>query len=162
MPSQVHRRGPATPEMNITPLIDVVFLLIVFFMLVNTIKMQEAVEMFLPDLDDSQARELASEGFVIVNVAPQRFQRTERTDNPLRFDSTARMVQIGSQQQFPMDDLSGVTAALERRMERNPELEVVLRADSALRYDEVQPVMDAVTAAGISRVNLMAYDPTQE
>lgn len=161
MPSHVFKRGPTTPEMNITPLIDVVFLLIVFFMIVSNIVTHETVEMFVPDLDDSQAREIPEEGRVFVNVAPQEFERDERVDNPLRFSGRARLVQVGANRRFDMSELAGVTDMLEQRVERNPEVEVVLRADSALYYREVQPVMDAITAAGVSRVNLVSYDPTQ-
>ena len=162
MPSQVYKRGPTTPEMNITPLIDVVFLLIVFFMLVNTIVTHESVEMLVPDLDESQARKFPDEGRVIVNVVPQEFSRDERLASPLRHPGLARRVQIGAYQNFSMDELRGVTEELERRVENNPDIQVILRADAALHYGEVQPVLDAITAARIGRVNLVAYDPTQD
>jgi biopolymer transport protein ExbD len=35
-------------------------------------------------------------------------------------------------------------------------LEVKLRADRALKFDQVQPVMMAITAARILRINLVA------
>ena len=60
MRSQVFKRGPVTPQMNITPLIDVVFLLIIFFMLVTNIIAEEAVEMIVPQLDDPVTRELGN------------------------------------------------------------------------------------------------------
>ena len=41
----------------------------------------------------------------------------------------------------------------------NSTVEVVLRADAALYYDAVQPVMQAVTQAGIGKVNLAAFLP---
>ncbi|MFA9477341.1 ExbD/TolR family protein [Phycisphaerales bacterium AB-hyl4] len=160
MPSQVFKRGPTAPEMNITPLIDVVFLLIVFFMIVSNIVTHQAVEMFVPDLDDSQAQVIPEEGRVIVNVAPQAFTRATRAADPLRFSGSARMVQVANQS-YAMHDLAGVTASLERAVERNPEVEVVLRADRAIYYSEVQPVMDAITAAGVNRVNLVSFDPVQ-
>lgn len=158
MASQVYKRGPTTPEMNITPMIDVVFLLIIFFMLVNTIVTHHSVEMIVPDLDESQAREIAEDGIVTVNIAPRSFQREDRIDNPLRHDGTASHVQIRGNR-FPMDDLSQVTERLSTLLADNPDLEVVLRADGALYYNEVQPVMDAITAARVSRVSMVAYDP---
>ena len=43
--STVYRRGPAAIEANLTPMIDMTFLLIVFFVLVSQISELEVVEM---------------------------------------------------------------------------------------------------------------------
>ena len=40
-------------------------------------------------------------------------------------------------------------------------MQVLLRADAALYYDQVRPVMGAITAAGIGTVNLVAYLPEE-
>ena len=39
------------------------------------------------------------------------------------------------------------------------ELLGVLRADAALFYREVAPVLQAITAAGINKINMVAYLP---
>ena len=46
--SSIFRRGPAQAQANITPMIDVVFLLIVFFVLVSQIVDLESVDLDLP------------------------------------------------------------------------------------------------------------------
>ena len=48
--SKIHKRGTAELHANLTPMIDVVFLLIVFFVLVSQIVEVENVEMRLPEL----------------------------------------------------------------------------------------------------------------
>jgi len=159
MPSQVHKRGPTTPEMNITPLIDVVFQLIIFFMLVNNIVSDEIVEMVVPNLEDPKTQEMAEDNRIIVSVAPRDHQRGERGPDPLMFDGTAQFVQVGSNEEFSMNNMEGVTGALQRRRGNNEDVKVLLRADTALRYEEVQPVMAAITAAGIETVHLVAYMP---
>ena len=158
MPSQVHQRGATAPEMNITPLIDVVFQLIIFFMLVNNIVSREVVEMVVPSLEEPKTKQMAEENRVIVSVAPREFSGNARSPDPLMFSGTAQYVQVGSQE-FPMSQLSQVTNELKRIRSQRPDVKVILRADTALYYEEVQPVMAAVTGAGIETVDLVAYMP---
>ncbi len=159
MPSQIFHRGPTTPQMNITPLIDVVFLLIIFFMLVNNIISEQSVQMIVPQLDEPTTRELLDDsGRIIVNIAPAEYAHSERQGNPLLFDGEARFIRVGLQT-FAADDLDGVTAALVEAKEAFPDAEVVLRSDGALYYGVVQPVMGAITRAGIDTINLVAFMP---
>jgi len=159
MPSQIFTRGPTTPQMNITPLIDVVFLLIIFFMLVNNIISEQSVQMIVPQLDEPTTRQmLDDQGRIIVNIAPAEFANKERLENPLLFDGEARFIRVGLQT-FASDDLQGVTAALVEARSMYPDAEVVLRSDGALYYGVVQPVMGAITRAGIDTINLAAYMP---
>lgn len=157
MPSAVHQRGPVSAEMNITPLIDVVFQLIIFFMLVNNIVSSENLEMVVPSLEDARTRAMSEDNRVVVNMAP--LQGRTGTGNPLLIDGAAGAVQVSLKKFYDMDDLSGVTAMLQEARAKNPDVEVLLRADSALYYEQVQPLMAAITAAGVGTVNLVAYMP---
>ena len=53
------------------------------------------------------------------------------------------------------EEFQAISDFLQAEVERNSEIEVILRADAATEYQYVQPVMEAITNAGISRVNLM-------
>ncbi|MEE9405022.1 MAG: biopolymer transporter ExbD [Algisphaera sp.] len=164
MASLITSRGPVTPTMNITPLIDVVFLLIIFFMLVNNITSDESVEMVLPTLTPPHTRDLGEVSRVVVNVAPQSFTKKGRDGFPLDHAGHARFVKVGTgpHSQFVVEDIEGITGALTALRANNPDIQVLLRADAALYYDEVRPVMGAITAAGIGTVNLVAYLPEGE
>ena len=155
--SQVHQRGPTKPQMNITPLIDVVFLLIIFFMLVNRIAAEETVEMVVPELLDPKTYELGEVDKIVINVAPSPDQRG---DDPLEFDGEPRYVKVG-QRRYAVEDRAAITAELERIRALNPEVEVNLRADAALFFETVQPIMMAITDAKIGRINLVAYLPDE-
>ena len=158
--SQVIQRGSVAPKMNITPLIDVVFLLIIFFMLVSKIVSDQTVEMIVPELDDPEVRELADETpTIIVNIAPQEYERQNREGDPLQFAGEPRMVKVGSYPDFALNDLAGITNALKTEVAKNEKVEVLLRADGALYYQSVQPLMGAITSAGVETVNLVAYLP---
>lgn len=161
--SKVIQRGAVTPSMNITPLIDVVFLLIIFFMLVNNIVSEETVPMVLPELENPKTRQLGEVDRVVVNLAPEPFTQKGRENFPLNHTGTIGYVKVGTggSSRFEGSDLKGITEALKQAKANNPKVEVLLRADGALYYDKVQPIMAAVTAAGIETVNLVAYMPEE-
>lgn len=157
MASQVFKRGAVTPQMNITPLIDVVFLLIIFFMLASNIVSKEAVEMVVPKLDEPRTQGLGDVDRIVVNIVPETGSRPE---DPTDFYGQPRYVQIGLSR-FEVDDLAGITDALVAAKKADPNVEVLLRADAALFYDTVAPVMTAITDAQIVKVNLVAYLPEE-
>ena len=167
--SRITKRGPVTPTMNMTPLIDVTFLLIVFFMLVSNIVSEENLELIPPRLDEPQTKSLGEVERVVVSVGPQRYNKDERTLNPLAFDPLARVVQVGIQTFDDPGDLVGITDALKEAVARSKAksgsdeapVEVLLRADAALYYREVQPIMTAITGAGVGTVHLVAYMPDE-
>jgi len=155
----VKRRAVGTtPEMNMTPLIDVVFQLIIFFMLVNNIISEQSVQMVVPRLDESRTRELGEGHRVFVNVAPFDHTPDDRAGNALSFPGEAQFVRIG-QATFAVGDLEGMARELREWKARDPQVEVLLRADAALYYEAVAPVMTAISAAEIQAVNLVAYMP---
>jgi biopolymer transport protein ExbD len=67
-----------------------------------------------------------------------------------------------AQKVFSPDQLDAVTAELRGWKAAHPDVQVLLRADAALRYDDVAPVMAAVAAADMATVHLVAaIPPTQ-
>ena len=56
--SRIHKRGTAELHANLTPMIDVTFLLIVFFVLVSQIVEVENVELKLPELEETAHRDV--------------------------------------------------------------------------------------------------------
>ncbi len=147
--------------MNMTPLIDVTFQLIIFFMLVSNIIAEENPEMIVPELNDPKTRELGDVSRIAVNVMPLPFDMKQRAlGNPLNMDGLATTVKI-QLQEYNIDELDAIRAELMDARNKNPDIEVILRADGAIYYKDVQPIMDAIAAAGIQTVNVVAKMPTK-
>ena len=159
--STIFQRGPVKPEMNMTPLIDVTFLLIVFFMLVSNIVASESVPMVVPQLENAKTRDLGEVDKVVVSIAPVAFTGDARLDSPLDHPGKAQYVQVGSGLRIGMHELEKLTDALKIETEKNPEVQVLLRGDAAIYYGDVQPVMDALTAAGVGTINMVALMPEE-
>ena len=154
--SQVYERGPSTPRMNMTPLIDVTFQLIIFFMLVNTIASEEILPIVLPELDNPQTIKLGEVSRIIVNLGTAEFSDREPGVAGLNTSGDLARMRVGMNQ-VNANDMQEISRILAEARGNNPDVEVLLRADSALFFQDVQPVMQAITAAGIKKVNMVAY-----
>ena len=135
MPLQVDAADE--PALNLTPLVDVLFLLLIFF-LVGT-KFTENENGFEVDLPTASA-------------APE----------PLTGRPDELVVNVGPDGQLTLlDEPLGVERLRERLSEVAavyPDQVVVIRGDAAGAYQHIVTVMDAVNRAGLSNLSL-AVDP---
>jgi len=127
-----------------TSMIDVVFLLMVFFMLVAQMSNDRVVSLLLPRLSSAWSARAGDEARAIVNVVP-----------PERRTVEGGAYRLGT---LVFDDseagIEGLTRALEAVRRREPAVRVVVRAERTEAYDRVHPVLTAVSTAGIARVDL--------
>ncbi|MCI0365369.1 MAG: biopolymer transporter ExbD [Phycisphaerales bacterium] len=142
--------------MNLTSLIDVTFLLIIFFVLVSKLNEVENVRLDLPSPQEPMTVLPDSKQQVVINVLP---------DNA----GGASAYRVGVID-FP-SNLAGQNAMkshLAELYQANPGIEVNVRADRSTHYEHVEPVMRAVSlaariaagagappASGMARINLV-------
>ena len=120
------RRARQEVEINLTPLIDVVFLLLIFFMVSTTFVNEPAgLQVELPR---SENRELIPEGSDVALVL--------RADGQIELEGEAV-------------DLAKLKSSLSRIARDEPSTVVVLRADKSLEHGRVVQVMDLVRTLGL-------------
>ena len=137
--SAIYKRGNAELSANLTPMIDVTFLLIVFFVLVSQIVEVESVEMNLPEPNEPLTERPGEEQRAIINIVPQKL-----TGRILGYRVGTRLFPPGP------DGIQGLTEHLRALYESNPTLAINLRADQNTDYQYVEPAMRAVSnAAGL-------------
>lgn len=137
-------------RIDMTPMVDVAFLLLTFFMLTTQFKPPEEVDVILPDsnsvikLPESDVITLtvSKEGAVYMGVDSQ-FLRSYLfgEENRLRL-----AVQV---------DIPTLTNKLVEARTRNPKLRTVLKCDKDAEYGVVMDVMDTLLKTNISRFNLV-------
>lgn len=146
------RQRPYHLQPNLTPLIDVVFLLLVFFLLATQLTREARVEMDLPALHDRESAPPKDSGEtrVIVNVLPA--------------EAGATPGYLVNKDVFAEDapGVEALAAALRRAREADPRVKVLVRAGRVEAYRRVHPVLQAVTLAGVSSVELAAVAPDDE
>lgn len=113
-----------------TPMIDMVFLLLVFFMTVSTLAQGERrVELDLPESEESEVPEdLADRGTVSIDAEG--------------------LVYVGAREQ----SVPEMCASIEETLLENPELRVHVRADRATKYSDIRKVLHACAEAGAYEV----------
>lgn len=136
---------------NLTPMIDMIFLLIVFFVLVSRIVDRERVEMNLPLPAHAATVRPGEEQRVIINVMPG-------------IGGGIEGYRIGGTQ-FAADraGLSAMTLYIATLFRTNPLINLNIRADRRTHYEHVEPALAAVSAAArtagasatAARVNLV-------
>ncbi len=129
---------------NMSPMIDVVFLLIIFFVLVSHFASAELVPLELPDPDQSQALNIKVTDRVIINI------RLVAPNDP----SAGTLFSVGP---IPPEPLDTIARRLELHKRANPDVKVVIRADKRTRYADVRSVMETVAELGIEEMHLVAH-----
>jgi len=133
--SNVYSRGTAKIHANLTPMIDVTFLLIVFFVLVSQIVDVEHVDMNLPAPDDPASQRAGDEQRVVLNVIPGPSGRAAGYKlGTNRYDTNEA-------------GLAALTDRLTQLYRANPAMHVNLRADRGTHYRSVQSAMQAIADA---------------
>lgn len=139
------RRRRSTPGFNMTAMVDVVFLLIIFFMLVSQFASAEHVPMELPKPERSQAVKTKLSDRVVINCL---------LAVPSAPATGGVAYSIGPLRVSSLDELSARLAAAKAA---NPNLQVVIRADRRLPYRTVHAVMEVVAEHRIEVMNLVAH-----
>ena len=160
--SKVYRRGGGgRVEFNMTPMIDVTFQLIIFFILAGQVASAELVQMKVPRPTESQAlpENAIVKNRVIINIVSKAGVEKEDAD-PFLAGQAKEYRAAGKA--FEAGDKEGLQELLEmyynRWMQDHPgsEFFVEIRADHRVRYGHVEPALLAAAAAGIPKMNITA------
>ncbi|MFQ5989616.1 MAG: biopolymer transporter ExbD [Candidatus Methylomirabilales bacterium] len=124
-----NRLGGALSEINVTPFVDVVLVLLIIFMI--------TAPMMIRGID--------------VQV-PRTETRNVNPEERLILTITKKKVVYLDDQQITLGRLQKVLTGLKKR---NPQAAIFLRADEKVPYGVVVQVMDVVNKAGIDRLGMV-------
>ncbi len=129
-------RGPEPmSDINMTPLVDVMLVLVVIFIITAPL-LASSIRLDLPRTDAAQPSDAPKFVTVVLDKAGGAFI----DDRPVALPELAQRLSQAAQ--------------------RNPDLEVQLRADQSVPYGRVVEVMGAAQKAGLNRIGFVA-DPVQ-
>ncbi len=127
------RRTLEDPAINLTPLIDVVFLLLIFFMVTTTFTRETRIAVNLPEANAEQAESVPNQIEVLVSQSG-RYSVNDRMlgDNELMTLGRALIDAAGGDRSAP----------------------VLLIADAEATHQAVVTAMDAIGQSGFSRLSI--------
>lgn len=128
------RRSFTKPQVMIIPMIDIMFFLLVFFM-ISTLYM---VNLKTVDVQLPQAVHAEGQAKVTYVVTMQKDGSLWLEDKPIERDVLIR--QAADQQR------------------QNPQFSVVIRADEDLDYGQVMALLDGLKGAGVRHFGLAAHE----
>ena len=120
-------------EINITPMLDVVFIMLIFFIVTATFIKEAGIDVNRPDAPTAVKQEKAN---ILIAIGP---------NNDIWIDR--RQV-----------DIRSVRPNIERLHAENPQGSVVIQADKESKTDTLIQVMDASRQAGVYNVSIAAQE----
>lgn len=135
------RRTLDDPAINLTPLIDVVFLLLIFFMVTTTFTRDTRLTVNLPEADAQQAEAVPDQIEVLVSQAG-RYSVNERVLN----DTEA----------------AALSRALLELAAGDRSRAILLIADAEATHQAVVTAMDAIGQAGFNRLSIATRRPQDD
>lgn len=143
-------------EVNVTPLIDVVMCLIIFFMLVAKIGVSSGIN---KDIDAPKTY-LGVKISDMSNVLALNLYSKAGTDEP------QVLVDLKGQKQKELKLQDGTKYPLqevlkEMKKDRGDKFKVVVNADKGMRYAQVQLILQQCAMAGVSNVNFATKKQSQ-
>ena len=119
---------------DVTPMLDVVFIMLIFFIVTASFVKESGIDVNRPDAQTAQPKERAN---ILVGIGPEGDIWINR-----------RNVEIGA-----------VRANIERVHAENPKGSVVIQADQLADTKYLVSVMDAARQAGVYNVSIAAQEP---
>ena len=135
------QRRREEPDVNLTPLIDVVFLLLIFFMVSTSFQRDTQIPLQLPEAE-SEALETRS---TVVEVG---------------IDAEGRY--FVNRNALVNDQRGTVRRAIEKAVGDADSPQIIISADRATPHEAVVRAMDAARHAGYSRITLATRRPAGE
>jgi len=122
-----------TEEINVSPLIDIVFILLIFFIVTTVFVEETGVEVTRPQA--ASADDLEKESILIAITAEGKVVYGGR--------------EVG---------VRGVRGVVRRLMKQDADMPVIVQADKAASIDLYTQVHDEASLAGATRINLATQD----
>ena len=138
---RLQRRRADEPEINLTSLIDVVFLLLIFFMVATTFERETQLNVELPE---ASGEAIAAEGTVV----------------EVTIDAEGRY--YVNQQEVVNTRIDTLTRAMQRAAGDHAQPKVILNADRKTPHEAVVRAMDAAGQLGYVHITIATAKPDGE
>lgn len=138
---QFRRQNREDVSVNLTPLIDVVFLLLIFFMVSTTFTRETRLDITLPEADGSPAAQPEEQVKVVVGANG-------------RYSVNGRVL--------TKSDADTLRSVLLREAEKGTDIPFTITADAQASHQAVVRVMDVAGRIGFTHINITTRAPDRD
>ena len=129
-------------RIDMTPMVDVAFLLLIFFMVTTVFRQPQAMELNLPPAD-------------------AKVQVAESNVLTLFVDANERMSYQMGKSPLASTSLKDLNLLFAEGVKANPELIILVKINRAARYNDMVNIMDELEIANMTRFSLVAMTPDE-
>ena len=141
--SQTRLPPEEDPEFQIAPMIDILLVLLVFFMSISSTEvLQVSKGVTLPVAKDAKPADKNTKGQTIVNVMWATI-------------NNSGSIEVDNKKFAQADQMLGV---LQAKAQANPAMRILIRADRNVRYEYLKQVMITAGKAGVGKVTFSVVD----
>jgi biopolymer transport protein ExbD len=130
-------RSAESVDINLTPLIDVVFLLLIFFMVSTSFDRHAKLKVQLPSAEEKMHHQ-TKDPVVLSIDAKGKYYINDRQVVNTQFDT--------------------LKAALQKTVDNNPDITLLLRADGRTPHQSVVRAMDVASQLGITKLSIATVE----
>jgi biopolymer transport protein ExbD len=135
------------PEFQIAPMIDILLVLLVFFMSISSTELLQTNEAVrLPVAKDGKQLPESKEGMLIVNVLWNSL-------------NNAGSIEVNGQTFYVAQDLAPV---VQQTIQRTPDARIFVRADKEVRYDYLRSILKIAGSGGITNITFSVVNRENE
>jgi biopolymer transport protein ExbD len=129
-----------SPEVDITPLIDVVFLLLIFFMVSTTFDREAQITVELPEATGEEAKHAPQELDITIDVSGIFFVNQREVINT---------------------EVETLKLAISKAVGDKRDIPVIINADGRTPHQAVMTAMDAASQLGLNHMTFSAHRPVE-
>ncbi|HEX6962180.1 MAG TPA: biopolymer transporter ExbD [Lacipirellula sp.] len=140
-------RGKVDDEMDLTPMVDVTFLLLIFFMITAAFAVQKAIS--VPPMGDDQAK------------ASQTLDELEEDAIVVRVDADNiywLSAPVWTEEQQAISQAEMRSKMREARDDGQGPVTLLVQAHGASRHESVVAALDAGSGVGVEEIQLLSYE----
>ncbi|MCG7898067.1 MAG: biopolymer transporter ExbD [Candidatus Thiodiazotropha lotti] len=130
-----------SPEVDITPLIDVVFLLLIFFMVSTTFEHESQILIELPEATGEEIQREKQQLDITINIAGTFFV---------------------DQREVVNTEMETLKMAISKAIGDRGNIPVIINADARTPHQSVMTAMDAASQLGLTKMTFSAHKPALE
>ena len=138
---RLRRRQDDSPDITLTPLIDVVFLLLIFFMVSTTFSQHAQLEIELPEASSEEQQEQSENIEIAIDVKGRYYVNGRQLVNSQPGTLRQAMREAAGEQRAPV---------------------IVISADANTPHQSVVTAMDAARQLGFTHLNFAISQPEAE
>lgn len=147
------RHENESPEVNLTPLIDVVFLLLIFFMVSTTFKRDQAIALVLPESTPAPKSLVSPPKLEIIITADAKYLINKREAH--RQGEKPKV----TRNQLLNPRIKYLKRAIKKLSGGNRQTHIAIRADAKSPHEAFVRVMDALGQLGFKKVSIITQPP---